>query len=69
MVVEISGEKFMDLRYILDVDIKEFVERLVDLMKDGERRGRFVFLVCLFEYMVMVLIEMRVIGWEIDFVG
>lgn len=62
MAVEISGEKLMDLRYILDVDTKELAERLVDLMKDGERRGRLAFLACSLEYMVMALTEMRVIG-------
>lgn len=39
VTVEMCGEKFMDSRYILDADMKELIERLMDLMKDGERKG------------------------------
>lgn len=39
----------MDLRYISDVASKELAERLMDLMKDGERKGGLNFLTFLLE--------------------
>lgn len=62
VAVEISGEKFRYLRYILDVGTKELDEKVMGLMKDGERKGGLNFLACLLEWMVMALTEMRATG-------
>lgn len=46
VAIEISREKIMNLRYILDIDTKGLTEKLMGLMKDSERTGELSFLTC-----------------------